>query len=122
MSPRDLTYLGHMLESARKIAARTSGLTRATFDADEDRQIVFTHLIQIIGEAAARISPESRSQLPQIPWKQVVGMRNKLVHDYLSVDLDIVWDVIGNHVPALVAALEAIAPLPSANDADVTSP
>src|SRR5262249_36758800 len=105
MPPRDELYLGHMLETARKIAVRTQGLTRADFEADEDRQIVFVHLTQIIGEAAARVSSETRDQHSEIPWKQIVGMRNKLVHDYWTVDRDILWDVITIDVPLLIQLL-----------------
>jgi len=62
---------------------------RDNFDEDEDLQIVLTHLIQIIGEAATRLSPGLIDGNPQIPWRRITGMRHRVVHDYFAIDLDI---------------------------------
>jgi uncharacterized protein with HEPN domain len=67
-----------------------------------------THLLQIIGEAARRVSPDFRENYPTIPWQAVVGMRSKVVHDYLNVDEDIVWNTVKNDLPFLVKELEKI--------------
>ena len=80
-----------MLATARKITARSAGKSRAQYDSTEDLQIIFTHLVQIIGEAAARVSVETRDAHPEIPWQKIIGMRHRLVHDYLHV----VWTSCG---------------------------
>lgn len=64
--------------------------------------------IEIIGEAASRISAECRARYPQLPWGQIIGMRNRLTHAYFEVNLDIVWQVVTNDLPALVMELEEI--------------
>lgn len=81
-------------------------MTRERYDSDEDAQIVFTHLVQVIGEAAARVSTATRAAHPEIPWQQIIGMRNRLVHDYLFVDLEILWTVVNERVPELMVLLE----------------
>jgi len=70
--------------------------------------LALTHLIQVIGEAAARVSREFRDLHPEIPWKAIVGMRHKVVHDYLNVDEDIVWDTATREMLALADALKKI--------------
>lgn len=109
--PRDDTvYLVHMLETARKAAGKVSGLDQPRFLADENLQLACVHLVQMIGEAASRVSPETRARYPTIPWRQVIGMRHRVVHDYLEVDLEIVWKVVTGDLPALIGALEQIVP------------
>jgi uncharacterized protein with HEPN domain len=72
--------------------------------------MALTHLIQILGEAARRISPVLQQSHPEIPWKQIIGMRHKVVHDYLHVDYDIVWAVVSTDLPPLIAQLEKFVP------------
>ena len=110
MPKDDAVYLGHMLDTARKAVARAAGKSRSAYDADEDLRIVLTHLIQTIGEAAARVSRPAREAHPEIPWRQIVGIRHRIVHDYMDVDYDIVWEVITRNLPPLIRALEAIVP------------
>ncbi len=110
MPKDDLVYLGHMLEMARKAIAKTQGIERADFDRDENLRLALAHLIQIIGEAARRVSPEMQQSHPEIPWSAIIGMRHKVVHDYLEVDEDIVWDVVTADLPSIVAALQGITP------------
>lgn len=94
MSPRDVVYVGHMLDTARKAVSKTQGLSRRAYDDDENLRLALTHLIQVIGEAARQISREFSDGHPEIPWADIVGMRHKVVHDYLGVDEDIVWQVV----------------------------
>lgn len=109
MSQRDdLVYVGHMVDTANKAIGFVQGLTREEFDNNELLRLSLTHLLQVIGEAARRVSPEFRAAYPQIDWKAIVGMRSKVVHDYLSVDEDIVWDTVTNELPSLVNELERI--------------
>ncbi len=88
--------------------ARASA-SRSSARCDENLRLALTHLIQIVGEAARRVSPEFVESHPQIPWSEITGMRNKVVHDYLGVDEDIVWQVATVDLPNLVAALESLA-------------
>ncbi|NQV25003.1 MAG: DUF86 domain-containing protein [Rhodopirellula sp.] len=109
MNGRDDGYLRDMLDTVDRILARTAGLSKDTYDADEDRQFVFTHLVQIVGEAASRVSTETRAQHPEIPWKQIIGTRHRIVHDYVHVDTDILWEIITTHIPELRRLLKDIA-------------
>src|SRR5438128_4451285 len=93
--PRDeAIYVGHMLDTARKAVEKVDRKSRADFDADENLRLALAYLIQIIGEAASRVSPSFRDAHTDIPWSEIVGMRHKIVHDYLGVDYDIVWAVV----------------------------
>lgn len=106
----DLLYLGHMLDYSRKAFSRAAAVSRADFDANEDVQIVLTHLIQIVGEAANNVSPATRVKYPEIPWERITGMRHRIVHDYVNIDVDIVWEIATKGLPDLIAALEKFTP------------
>jgi uncharacterized protein with HEPN domain len=110
MSKDDLVYVGHMLDMARKASAKVDGLSRQQFDQDENLQMALAHLIRVIGEAARRVSDGFRQSHPQIPWKSIIGMRHRVVHDYLQIDFDIVWDVATAHLGQLIHDLEQIVP------------
>ena len=110
MSPRDLLYVGHMLDMARKAVSKSQSISRETFDADENLRLALIHLIQIIGEAGRQVSRDFCLSHPKIRWTDIVGMRHKVVHDYLGVDEDIVWQVVTDDLPKLVTALESIVP------------
>lgn len=103
---RDDVYLTHMRATARKAAGKVAGLDRSAFLADENLQLACVHLVQVLGEAASRVSAETRARHPNIPWRQVIGMRHRVVHDYLAVDLEMVWTVVTKDLPALIGALE----------------
>ena len=105
---RDLVYVGHMLDLATKAVSKTQGMSRATYDADENLRLAVIHLIQTIGEAARRVSREFCDSHPDVRWADIIGMRHKVVHDYLGVDDDIVWQVATVDLPKLVAALVPI--------------
>lgn len=106
----DLLYLGHMLDYSRRAHAKVSGVTRAQFLADEDLQIIVTHLIQVIGEASRHVSATTRDTHPEIAWARIQGMRHKIVHDYISIRADAVWDTATSDLPDLIAALEKFTP------------
>src|SRR5437764_1161944 len=112
MQKDDLLYAGHMLDTARKAAEKVAGKTRADYDQDENLRLALTHLIQSLGEAARRVSPAFQQTHPKIPWKQIIGMRHKVVHDYLHVDYDIVWAVATGDLPPLIAGLDKFVPPP----------
>jgi uncharacterized protein with HEPN domain len=110
MSRRDLVYVGHMLDTARKAVSKTQGISRETYDADENLRLALIHLVQTIGEAGRQVSREFRDSHSDIRWADIIGMRHKVVHDYLGVDDDIVWQVVTEDLPKLVTALDAISP------------
>src|SRR6266542_3863255 len=87
MSKRiDLVYLGDMLDAARRVAAKVDGKTIGDFQTDDNLQLAVVHLIQVIGEAASRVSAAIREENSTLPWDAVIGMRNRLVHDYGNED------------------------------------
>jgi uncharacterized protein with HEPN domain len=106
----DLLYLGQMLDMARKAATKVQDIGREEYDADENLRLALAHLVQTIGEAARRVSTETSLEYPDIPWREIIGMRHKIVHDYMQVDEDIVWEVATQDLPPLIATLEKIVP------------
>ena len=94
-----------MLDAARKIVEKTSGIERTNFDENEDLRLAVAHLIQTLGEAAPRVPVESQRAHPEIPWRQAIGIRHKIVHHYVEVDDDIVWQVATENVPPLIPLL-----------------
>ena len=110
MSPRDFVYVGHMLDVARKAVGKVQGISRQDYDADENLRLALTHLIQTIGEAGRRVSREFCESHPDIRWADIIGMRHKVVHDYMNVDEDVVWDTVIKELPPLLAALQKIVP------------
>jgi len=110
MPKDDLVYVGHMLDTARRIEAKARGKSRQDFDRDENLQLALAYLLQIVGEAARQISPAFRTAHPFIPWNAIIGMRHRVVHDYLNVDEDIVWQTATRELDPLIAGLERLAP------------
>ena len=95
-----------MLDYALKASRLVEGKSRADFDGDEVVQLALAHSLQVIGEAARRVSDEFRRQHSLVPWRAIVGMRHKVVHDYMNVDPDIVWETVVNELPGLIGHLE----------------
>ena len=97
----DLIRIRHMVDSAREAMSFAKNKTRR--DLDSDRMLVLSTLksVEIIGEAASKVSKETRDDHPEIPWASIVGMRNRLIHAYFDIDLDRVWDTIIDDLPAL---------------------
>ncbi len=85
-----------------------AGRQRSDLDSDRMLALALTHLVEITGEAANRVPSEEQIRYPQIPWKQLVGMRNRLIHAYDQVDLDILWQVVTSDLPALMTELDRI--------------
>jgi uncharacterized protein with HEPN domain len=108
MEHEDEVYLDHMLQTARKAIAKLGGRSRAEFDADEDLQIVLAHLVQVIGEAAGRVSEPFKALHAGVPWRRIVGMRHRIVHDYMNINLDILWEVATRNLPDLAAMLSGL--------------
>lgn len=102
----DAVRLRHVLDHAREAVALVQGKSRADLTNSRLLQLGLVRLGEIIGEAAARVSRDERVKHPTIPWDDVVGMRNKLIHGYDRVDLDILWDTVTDDLPRLVEELE----------------
>lgn len=98
----------HMVDAARQALEFADGRRREDLDADRMLSFALVRCVEIIGEAAANLSEAARTEAPQVPWRDVVGMRNRLIHGYFDVDLDLVWDTIAVDLPALLAALEPL--------------
>jgi len=111
---RDPGLVLEMLLAAREVVDLTPGLTREQLELDRRSQLAVLHLIQIVGEAARSISDSYKHTHPEIPWPQIVGMRHWLVHDYTRVNLDLVFSVVTNDIPELIAKLTALVPPRSA--------
>ena len=107
MSRRDdAVPMRHMLDHAREAIAIIRNRSRADLDSDRVLQLAVRQVIQIVGEAASRVSNEGRARHPHIPWRDAVAARNRMIHGYDSVDYDIVWQILTEEFPPLVAALE----------------
>jgi uncharacterized protein with HEPN domain len=106
----DETRLRHMLDGAREAIAIAGRRARDDPQADRVLALALVKLIEIVGEAAAKVTRQFQEAHPEIPWRQIVGMRHVLVHDYDRIDFDVVWSVVTTDLPALVAVLEPIVP------------
>lgn len=98
----------HILESAEKIQRFTAGMTFPEFEGDDKTVSAVVHELMIIGEAAANISDEFREQHPEVPFHEIIGMRNRIVHEYWNVDTDVVWKTCTEDIPALKKSLEDV--------------
>ena len=106
----DPTRLRHMLEAAREAISFATGKT--VDDLARDRMLLLSLVkeLEIVGEAASRISPETKAGINTIPWAKVVGMRNQLTHGYFDWDVERIWETVSSDLPELVRALEAVLP------------
>ncbi len=110
MPKDDSVYLGHMHDTAREARELVHWDRPQCYQQDRVLRLALAHLIQVLGEAARRVSDEFQSSHPAIPWEDIIGMRHKIVHDYLAVDEYIVWEVVTTDLPSLIPSLERIIP------------
>lgn len=108
MQPEDRVRLQHMIEAGDAIARLIAKRTRAELDANEMLSLALARAIEIIGEAASRLTPATRSAVPEIPWGRIVAMRNRLAHAYFDIDRDVLWKTAEEDVPSLLPALRAL--------------
>jgi len=105
MPPKDLIRLRHMLDSAREATGLIKDKSRQDLDADRVLSLALVRLLEIVGEAASRVTTPTRLQYPDIPWAQIVSLRNRLIHGYDAVDLDILWKILVDDLLGLVDQL-----------------
>lgn len=101
----DRTRLQHMLDHAIEAVELIRGHKRADLDHDRKLNLALVRLVEIVGEAAARVSAATRTQLSQVLWQDIIGMRNRVIHGYDEVDFDILWDVVDLDLPPLIVIL-----------------
>ncbi len=106
MHKADSIRLRHMRDAARDALSFISGKSRADLDTSRMLALSLVKSVEIIGEAASRVSPSCQSAHAGIPWTEIVGMRNRLIHAYFDINLDIVWRTITEELPPLVMELE----------------
>lgn len=105
---RDKEYLLDILEAAKLALEYVRGKTREEFFNDLQCQDAVIRRLEVIGEAARRISEETQASYPDLPWSDMIGMRNVMIHEYDDVDLVIVWETVHNDLPQLIDSLEKI--------------
>lgn len=106
MSPDDRWRICHMIEASEQALAFVAGRERADLDRDAMLRFALTRAVEIVGEAAGQVSDAGRSELARVPWPQIVGMRNRLIHAYFDINRDILWDTVQLALPPLVAQLK----------------
>jgi len=97
----DLAYIDHILDCIRKIREFSTGLTINDFKTNELVQDAIIRNIEIIGEASKKVSSDTKQTFYKIPWKEISGMRDKLIHDYMGIDPEVVWKTIKEDIPSL---------------------
>ena len=109
MTRRDDTVsIRHMFDRAVEAVEMARGRSRADLDRDRQLNLALVRLVEIIGEAAKRVGPAKREAHPQIPWTQIIGTRDRLIHGYDRVNFDILWRIVADELPSLVEHLKTI--------------
>ncbi len=112
MRKNDWVRLRHMLDAAREAVSLAGRESQASVGKSRTIALALVKLVEIIGEAATSVANERRRNLPQISWANIIGMRNRLIHAYYDINLDILWKTVTEDLPPLIAELEKIVPPP----------
>jgi uncharacterized protein with HEPN domain len=108
MMKTDHVRVRHIVDAANKAIAFTQNRERGDLDRDEMLALATVRLIEIIGEAAKNVSEATRDRVPEVPWREITGMRDRLAHAYFNVNLDVVWAVVREDLPVLLPQLEGL--------------
>ena len=108
MQQDDSARTRHMLDSARQAVEFTDGRSRESLDDDAMLRLAIIRLLEILGEAAKAVSPELKDRYQDVPWRQAARTRDRLIHAYFDVEMDIVWEIVTQDLPPLVVALEQL--------------
>ena len=109
MSRRDpMVAVQQMRDHGKEAMELAEGRSRADLDLDRMFELALTRLMEVLGEAARRVPDDFRERYPHVPWRQTTDLRNVLIHDYDTVDFDVLWQIIRERLPPLVQQLQAI--------------
>ncbi len=104
--PDDTARLGHILDAISRIESYVDGVDKAAFLSNAMMQDAIMRQIEIIGEASRHISEQMQEDHPEAPWFEMRAIRNKIAHDYMEINTDIIWDTVHNDLPALKSVIE----------------
>jgi len=99
-----------MLDAAREAMRFAQSQTRGSLDTDRMLTLAIVKSLEILGEAASKVSRKTRNALPELPWPSIISMRNRLIHAYFDINLDVVWKTITEDLPHLIPDLEQVIP------------
>lgn len=105
MPPDDDIRIRHLLDAATKAVAYAEGKGRSDLDDDELLRLALTKLVEIVGEAAKQVTQQTRRECPEVPWSAAARMRDRLVHHYFDINLDVLWSTVTKDLPTLLASL-----------------
>jgi uncharacterized protein with HEPN domain len=108
MLDEDRVRVLHMVDAADSLAQFIAGKKRADLDADRMLLFAMVRAIEVVGEAASRVTNETKTAAPNVPWAAIVGMRNRLIHGYFDIDADVIWKTATEEIPALLRTLKAL--------------
>jgi uncharacterized protein with HEPN domain len=104
----DIVRLQHMVDAANEALSFVANKSKTELEADRALALALVKSIEIVGEAASKVSREVRSRSPEIPWADLIAMRNRLIHSYFDVNLDIVWQTVSVELPPLVTQIQEL--------------
>jgi uncharacterized protein with HEPN domain len=105
MQPEDEVRIRHLIDAASTAAQFVEGRERGDLDTDEMLRLALTKLVEIVGEAAKQVTPSGRAELPDVPWSAAARTRDRLVHHYFDINLDVLWQTATEDLPALLGLL-----------------
>ena len=108
MRREDVIRVRHMIEASETTQRFIAGRERRDLDQDQMLLFALVRAVEIIGEAASKVSPETREAVPMVPWQIIISMRNRLIHAYFDIDPDILWATVTQEIPELMPLLTAV--------------
>ena len=109
MKDRDLRdYINDLMEACRDILSFTKGMSYSDFAGDKKTVNAVIRSLEVIGEATKNLPPSFRNKYPDVPWKQMAGMRDKLIHEYFGIDKQMVWQVVEKHIPDILPLIKKL--------------